>query len=87
MQPTNYMAPLKELRERQNLTIEELGIKAAVPATIISAVEEGRVIPSERTGNKLAKGLGVGPHEISELVVSAINIGSPRQGYGEAGPR
>ena len=74
---------LRELRERQNLTIEELGTKAAVPASTISAIEEGRVAPSQITGNKLAKGLGVGPHEIAEVVASAIGEGAS----GEQGPR
>ena len=87
MQPTKYSTPLRELRERQNLTIEELGTKAAVPVSIISAIEEGSLAPSERTGIKLAKGLGVGVHEIAELVASAINIGSPLHGGGDPGPR
>ena len=74
---------LRELREKQNLTIEELGTKAAVPASTISAIEEGRVVPSERTGIKLAKGLGVGPHEIAELIASYV-ISGEGQGRGQA---
>jgi len=87
MQPAKYTTPLRELRGRQNLTIEELGTKAAVPVSTISAIEEGRVVPSERTGIKLAKGLGVGVHEIAELVASAVNIGTPLHGSGDPGPR
>ena len=74
---------LRELRERQNLTIEELGTKAAVPASTISAIEEGRAAPSQITGNKLAKGLGVRPYEIEEVVASAIGEGHS----GSPGPR
>ena len=85
--PAEYTTPLRELRERQNLTREELGTKAAVPVNTISAIEEGRVAPSDRTGIKLAKGLGVGVHEIAELVASAVNIGSPLHGRGDPGPR
>ena len=67
---------LRELRESQNLTIEELATKAAVPASTISALEEGRLAPSDITGNKLAKGLGVGTHEIAELIAAAIFTGT-----------
>ncbi len=66
---------LRELRESQNLTIEELGTKAAVPASTISAIEEGRVVPSERTGIKLAKGLGVRIDAIEELIASYVISG------------
>jgi transcriptional regulator with XRE-family HTH domain len=83
MQPTNYKTSLRELREKQNLTIEELGTKASVPANTISAIEEGSLAPSQITGNKLAKGLGVGPHEIDEVVRSAIGEGHS----GSQGPR
>ena len=36
---------LQELREEKLLTIEELGAKAKVPISTITAIEEGRVKP------------------------------------------
>lgn len=74
---------LRELRESQNLTIEELGTKATVPASTISAIEEGRVKPSERTCIKLAKGLGVRIDAIEEVVAS-YTISGEGQGRGQA---
>ena len=74
---------LRELRESQNLTIEELGTKARVPADTISAIEEGRVVPSHITGNKLAKGLGVRSDAIEEVVQSYV-ISGEGNGKGSA---
>ena len=72
---------LREVGEKQNLTIEELGTQAAVPAITISAIEEGRVAPSQINGIKLAKGNGVRPDETEELVASYIISG---EGKGES---
>ena len=74
---------LRELRESQYLTIEELATKAGVPANTISAIEEGRVVPSHITGNKLVKGLGARPDAIDEVVASYI-ISGEGQGRGQA---
>ncbi len=74
---------LRELRESQNLTIEELGTKAGVPASTIIAIEEGSLTPSERTGIKLAKGLEVRIDAIEE-VVKSYTISGEGKGKGMA---
>ena len=54
-----------------------------MPPSTISAIEEGRLTPSQITGNKLVKGLGVRPDAIDEVVASYI-ISGEGQGRGQA---
>jgi len=76
---------LQELREEQHLSIEGLGQKAMVPVGTITAIEEGRVKPSQVTGNKLAKALEVRPDQIEEVIAAVQQAWEGREGY--LGPR
>ncbi len=76
---------LQELREEKLLSIEGLGEKAMVPVGTITAIEEGRVKPSQVTGNKLAKVLEVRPDQIEEVLESVRQSWEGREGY--LGPR
>ncbi len=76
---------LQDLREEKLLSIEGLGEKAKVPTSTITAIEEGRVKPSEVTGNKLAKALEVRPDQIEEVIAAVQEAWEGREGY--LGPR
>ena len=76
---------LQELREEKLLSIEGLGEKAMVPVGTITAIEEGRVKPSQVTGNKLAKALEVRPDQIEEVLAAYQQAWEGQEGY--LGPR
>ena len=61
---------LQELREGKSLTIEGLSEMARVPAKTITSIEEGQTLPSQITGNKLAKALEVRPDQIEEVIAA-----------------
>jgi DNA-binding XRE family transcriptional regulator len=61
---------LQELREGKSLTIEGLSEMARVPVKTITAIEGGETLPSQITGNKLAKALEVRPDQIEEVMAA-----------------
>ncbi len=61
---------LQELREGKSLTIEGLSEMARVPVKTITAIEGGGTLPSQITGNKLAKALEVRPDQIEEVMAA-----------------
>ncbi len=61
---------LQELREEKQLSIEGLSEMARVPVKTITAIEGGETLPSQITGNKLAKALEVRPDQIAEVMAA-----------------
>jgi transcriptional regulator with XRE-family HTH domain len=55
---------LKEIRESNLVTQEELSLRAGVGVATISRIEGGHTEPHFRTIRKLAKALGVKPQEL-----------------------
>ena len=55
---------LREIRKRALLTQQQLADKSGVGVTTIIRVERNQVEPQARTIRKLAKALGVEPHEL-----------------------
>ena len=55
---------LREIRKRALLTQQQLADKSGVGVTTIIRVERNQVEPQARTIRKLAKALGVKPHEL-----------------------
>jgi transcriptional regulator with XRE-family HTH domain len=58
------MSTIKELREKQFLSVGELAEKAGVSRTVIYGIESGIHKPIKRTIRKLAKALEVDPKTI-----------------------
>lgn len=58
------MLTLKELREKEYLSVGELSKKSGVSRTVIYDIESGKHAPIRRTVRALAKALGVKPEEI-----------------------
>ena len=61
---------LQELRQEKQLSIEGLSEMARVPVKTITSIEEGQTLPSQITGNKLAKALEVRPDQIEEVMAA-----------------
>ncbi|MDI3481778.1 MAG: hypothetical protein PWQ97_1433 [Tepidanaerobacteraceae bacterium] len=57
---------IRQIRQKQNLTQEELGEKANLHYSYIGQMERGDKIPSLKTLNKIAKALNVGLDYILE---------------------
>jgi len=55
---------LREIRKRALLTQQQLADKSGVGVTTIIRAERNQVEPQVRTIRKLAKALGVEPHEL-----------------------
>ena len=55
---------LREIRKRALLTQQQLADKSGVGVTTIIRIERNQVEPQARTIRKLAKALGVKPHEL-----------------------
>ncbi len=55
---------LRELRDRASLSQEELAERAGVSRATIADLELGKRKPQPKTRRKLAKALGVAPHEL-----------------------
>jgi len=62
---------LRELREGQNLTQDELAQKARIARNTVARIEQGRLSPSADTLEKLADGLGVEPGALFPKKASA----------------
>jgi transcriptional regulator with XRE-family HTH domain len=58
------MPTIKELREKQYLSIGELAKRAGVSRTVIYSIESGKHKPIRRTVRALAAALGVEPADI-----------------------
>lgn len=59
---------IRQLRERAELSQEELGFRAGVSRTWVSEVETGHKSPTWRTLKLLADGIGVRMIEVAALV-------------------
>ena len=57
---------LRELRERAILTVRELSEYSGVSEDTITKIENGHRVGRPSTVRKLAKALGVEPHELRE---------------------
>ena len=55
----DFAEKVKSIRERQNMTIEELAEKSDVKLDVLKAMENGEIIPSLTPLTKMAKALGV----------------------------
>lgn len=54
-----FAIKVKSIRERQNMSIEELAEKSGVKLDVLKAMENGEIIPSLTPLTKMAKALGV----------------------------
>ena len=54
-----FASKMKSIRERQNMTIEELAEASGVKLEVLQAIENGEVIPSLTPLTKMARALGV----------------------------
>lgn len=54
-----FALKIKEIRERRNMTIEELAEKSKVSLDVLKAMEDGEIIPSLTPLTKMARALGV----------------------------
>lgn len=54
-----FALKIKEIRERRNMTIEELAEKSNVSLDVLKAMEDGEIIPSLTPLTKMARALGV----------------------------
>jgi len=59
---------IRQLREKAELSQEELGYRAGVSRAWVSEVESGRKSPTWRTLTQLAEGLGVRMIDVTALV-------------------
>jgi len=58
------VATLRQLREQRYLTQEQLAVAAEVSASTVYHIEAGKVRPRPSIVRRLARVLGVEPHEI-----------------------
>ena len=56
---TEFASKIKSIRERQNMSIEELSENSGVKLEVLEAMEAGEIIPSLTPLTKMAKALGV----------------------------
>ncbi len=56
---TEFALKVKEIREKQKMTVKELAEKSNVSLDVLKAIEEGEIIPSLTPLTKIAKALGV----------------------------
>lgn len=56
---TEFASKIKSIRERQNMSIEELSENSGVKLEVLKAMEAGEVIPSLTPLTKMARALGV----------------------------
>lgn len=55
---------VRQLRRQRELTLEQLGARAALSDKYVQAIETARQAPTIETIAKLARGLGVTPQEL-----------------------
>jgi len=56
---TKFASKVKSIRERQQMSIEELADKSGVKLDVLQAMEDGEIIPSLTPLTKMARALGV----------------------------
>ncbi len=56
---TKFASKVKDIRERQNMSIEELAERSGVKLEVLQAMEDGDIIPSLTPLTKMARALGV----------------------------
>ena len=56
---SKFASKVKDIRERQNMSIEELSEKSGVKIEVLEAMENGDIIPSLTPLTKMARALGV----------------------------
>ena len=61
---TRFGRRVRQLRRQRDLTLEQLGERAKVSDKFVQSIETGRQSPTIDTVEKLARGLGVGLHEL-----------------------
>ncbi len=71
---------LRELREQQHLTQQEMAVKAGVPRTYISRIENARLLPGPVMLRRIAEALQV---EILDLLPKKRQIAIPGVALGE----
>jgi transcriptional regulator with XRE-family HTH domain len=64
------MDGLKEIRDRQMLTQEQLAAASGVAVATISRIETGKAKPTYRTIKSLARGLGLPANEVRQAIMS-----------------
>ena len=57
----NFALKVKSIRERQQMTIEEVAEKSGVKIDVLKAIESGEIIPSLTPLTKMAKAIDVRP--------------------------
>ena len=58
-QNKKFASKIKSIRERQNMSLEELAEKSNVKLDVLKAMEDGEIIPSLTPLTKMARALGV----------------------------
>lgn len=55
----DFAKKIRDIRERQNMSVEELAQRSGVKQEVLEAMEAGEVIPSLTPLTKMARALGV----------------------------
>ena len=55
----DFAKKIRDIRERQNMSLEELSERSGVKLEVLKAMESGEVIPSLTPLTKMARALGV----------------------------
>ena len=83
----DFAKKIKDIRERQDMTIEELSERSGVKIDVLNAMENGEVIPSLTPLTKMARALGVrlgtfldDTPELGPVVTRGPAIRADRQG-------
>ena len=71
---------VKDLRQKQNFTLQDIAAKTGLAKSLLSEVESGEVVPHVSTLIKLAKVLNVGMASFFEDVVVSEKISVTRRG-------
>jgi transcriptional regulator with XRE-family HTH domain len=67
------MDTLRQLRERRQLTQEQLAVAADVSTSTVYHIEAGKVQPRPSIVRRIARALGVSPEEIDLPRVSQVS--------------
>lgn len=71
---TAFGSVLKELREEQGLSQQELADYAEIDRTYVSELERGKYYPSLNVVYKIAEVLNVKPHDLIEKIDVIMKI-------------
>jgi transcriptional regulator with XRE-family HTH domain len=69
---------IKELRERRQLTMQDLAAKTALTKSVIAEIEQDEIVPPVATLLKLAKALGVGMADFFQEEGAGVKISVTR---------